>query len=144
MDDCEDNYKEMMNEEWLSNAIYDLCNPLTDSSPVDNVVNVYCERSSTPVSMQQMVTGKMTVETMNNNNSSSNRVVIQSSIDQRPVVVDQNNVDTVVNQSLIDSRPLVVDKINVGSSDTVVIDSDFKLFAIDYFKSGKISFLISH
>ena len=118
-----------------------------------NVVNVYCDRSSrnentsrssTPVSMQQMVTGQMTVETMDNNNTSSNRVVIQSSIDQRPVVVDQINVDTVVNQSLIDSRPLVVDEINVGSSDTVVIDSDFKLFAIDYFKSGKISFLISH
>ena len=118
-----------------------------------NVVNVFCDRnsrnentsrSSTPVSMQQMVTGQMTVETMDNNNTSSNRVVIQSSIDQRPVVVDQINVNTVVNQSMIDSRPLVLDEINVGSSDTVVIDSDFKLFAIDYFKSGKISFLISH
>ena len=46
-----------------------------------NVVNVYCERSSrnentsrssTPVSMQQMITGQMSVVTMNNNNSSSN------------------------------------------------------------------------
>ena len=46
-----------------------------------NVVNVYCDRSSrnentsrssTPVSMQHMVTGQMTVMTMNNNNSSNN------------------------------------------------------------------------
>jgi hypothetical protein len=119
-DDCEDHYNEMMNEDWIGDAIDDLCNPMTDSSPL--------------VSMQQMVTGQITVETMNNNNYSSNRVVI---IDQRPVVVDQINVDTVVNQSMIDSRTVVVDEINVGSSDTVVIDSDFKSFAIDYFKSGK-------
>ena len=49
-----------------------------DSKHHRNVVNVNCERSSrkentsrssTPVSMQHMVTGQMTVETMNNNNS---------------------------------------------------------------------------
>ena len=47
-----------------------------------NVVNVYCERSSrnentsrssTPVSMQQMITGQMTEGTMNNNSSSNSR-----------------------------------------------------------------------
>ena len=69
----------MINEEWFRDAVDDLCNPMADSSPADNVVNVYCERSSrnnntsrssTPVSMQQMVTCQMTVGTMNNNNSS--------------------------------------------------------------------------
>ena len=99
-----------MKEDWLSDAINDLCNPMTDSSPADNVVNIYCDRTS------------------RNENTSRN----------------STSVDTVVNPSMIDSRPVVVDEINVGSSDTVVIDSDFKLFAIDYFKSGKISFLILH
>jgi hypothetical protein len=46
-----------------------------------NVVNVYCERSSgnentsrssTPVSLQYMVTGEMTVRTIINNNYASN------------------------------------------------------------------------
>jgi hypothetical protein len=73
----------------MKNGLVMLWNPMTDSSPADNVVNDYCERSSrinntsrssTPVSMQQMVTGEMTVGTMNNNNYSSNRVVIQSYI----------------------------------------------------------------
>ena len=102
VDDNEDHNNEMMNEE----AVDDLCNPMTDSSPADNVVNVNCERrsrSSTPVSMQQMVTGEMTVGTMNNNNY-SDRVVIHSYIDPRPVVVDR------INQSMIDSRPVVVDR----------------------------------
>ena len=101
MDDSEDHYNEMMNEE----AVDDLC-PMTDSSPADNVVNVN-SRSST---RQQMVTGEMTVRTMKNNNYSSNinggfadRLVIHSYIDPRPVVVDQ------INQSMIDSRPVVVD-----------------------------------
>ena len=60
---------------------------MTDSSPADNIVNVYCERSSRnnntsrsskPVSMQQMVTGEMTVGTMNNNNYSSNNYSISN------------------------------------------------------------------
>ena len=93
-----------MKEDWLSDAINDLCNPITD------VVNIYCDRTS------------------RNKNTSRNSTPI----------------DTVVNPSMIDSRPVVVEEINVGSSDTVVIDSDFKSFAIDYFKSGKISFLILH
>jgi len=70
VNDYEDHYNEMMKEEWLGDAVDDLCNPMTDSSPADNVVNVYCERSSRnnntsrsskPVSTQQMVTGEMTV-----------------------------------------------------------------------------------
>ena len=52
-----------------------------DNNHRRNIVIVNCERSSrnentsrssTPVSMQQMITGQMTVGTMNNNNSSSN------------------------------------------------------------------------
>ena len=92
----------MFDEEWFADAVDDLCNPMTDSSPADideigvglsetdrtkdnevhrNVVNVYCEsssrnentsRSSTPVCMQQMVTGEMT---MTNNNYASNNNV---------------------------------------------------------------------
>ena len=54
---------------------------IKDNNHRRNVVNVYCDRSSrnentsrssTPVSMQQMITGQMSVVTMNNNNSSSN------------------------------------------------------------------------
>ena len=51
---------------------------IKDNNHRRNVVNVYCERSSrnenssTPVSMQQMITGQMSVVTMNNNNSTSN------------------------------------------------------------------------
>ena len=105
----------------------------------NNVVNVYCERSSrnentsrssTHVSMQQMVTGEMTVGTNNNFNYASN--------------INVGFADTVVIHSMIDSRPVVVDQINVGSSDTVVIESEFKSFVIDYFKAGEILFMISH
>ena len=54
---------------------------IKDNNHRRNVVNVYCDRSSrnentsrssTPVSMQQMITGQMSVVTMNNNNSTSN------------------------------------------------------------------------
>jgi hypothetical protein len=78
--------------------------------------------------MQQMVTGEMTVGTNNNFNYASN--------------INVGFADTVVIHSMIDSRPVVVDQINVGSSDTVVIDSDFKSFAIDYFRAGEISLLL--
>ena len=56
-------------------------NQTKDNNHRRNVVNVYCERSSrnentsrssTLVSMQQMITGQMSVVTMNNNSSSSN------------------------------------------------------------------------
>jgi len=86
VDDYEDQYNELMNEEWFGDAVDDLCNPMTDSSP------------------------------------SNVNVGFASHI----------NVDTVDNQ------------INVGSSKTVFIDSNFKSFAIDYFKAGKMLFLISH
>jgi hypothetical protein len=143
----------MLDEEWIADAIDDLYNPMTDSSPADI-------ESSTPVCIQHMVTGEMTVGTIINNNYASNSgrsnksqtpndprsivvdqinvdtVVNHSIIDSRPIVVDQINVDAVINHSIIDSRPVEVDQINVGSSDTVVIDSDFKLFAIDYFRAG--------
>ena len=109
MDDYENNYNELMKEDWLSDAINDLCNPMTSRNE-NSSRNIYCDRTS------------------RNENSSRN----------------STPVDTVVNPSMIDSRAVVVEEINVESSDTVVIDSDFKLFAIDYFKSGKISFLILH
>ena len=48
----------MLNEEWIADAIDDLCNPMTDSSPADI-------ESSTPVCIQHMVTGEMTVGTIN-------------------------------------------------------------------------------
>ena len=107
-----------------------------DNELQNNVVNVYCERSSrndrssTHVSMQQMVTGEMTVGTINNFNYASN--------------INVGFADTVVIHSMIDSRPVVIDQINVGSSDTVVIESEFKSFAIDYFKAGEILCMISH
>ena len=56
-------------------------NQTKDNNHRRNVVNDYCERSSrnentsrssTLVSMQQMITGQMSVVTMNNNSSSSN------------------------------------------------------------------------
>ena len=88
VNDYEDHYNEMMKEEWLGDAVDDLCNPMTDSA--DNFVNAYCERSSRnnktsrsskPVSTQQMVAGEMTVGTMNNyssNNYSSNNYSISN------------------------------------------------------------------
>jgi len=86
VNDYEDHYNEMMKEEWLGDAVDDLCNLMTDSSPADNVVNVYSSRnnntsrSSKPVSTQQMVTGEMTVGTMNNNNYSSNNYSISNTV----------------------------------------------------------------
>jgi hypothetical protein len=150
----------MLDEDWIADAIDDICNPMTDSSPAD------IERCPPAVSFQHMFTGELTVGTMINNNYASNSggssriqtsndprpivvdqinvdaVVNHSIIDSRPIVVDQINVDAVVNHSIIDSRPVEVDQINVGSSDTVVIDSDFKSFAIDYFRAGEISLLL--
>ena len=34
VDDYEDQYNELMNEEWFGDAVDDLCNPMTDSSPL--------------------------------------------------------------------------------------------------------------
>ena len=44
VDDYEDHHNEMMNEEWLGGAVDDLCYPMTDLSPADNVVNVLREK----------------------------------------------------------------------------------------------------
>jgi len=77
-----------------SSTLVSMQQMVTGQMTVGTMNNKYS--SSKPVSMQQMVAGQMTVGTMNYNNYSSNRVIIQSYIDQRPVVVD-----TVVNKSML-------------------------------------------
>ncbi len=56
----------MLDEDWIADAIDDLCNPMTDSSPAD------IERCPPAVSFQHMFTGELTVGTMINNNYASN------------------------------------------------------------------------
>lgn len=114
------------------------------------VLNVYSQRSSnSPVCFQNVFTGGGTIGTINytkNHASSSarnSRCSSLSDFNDIPLPHDINDlcnpmiVSSLADVDQIDSRPAVVDERNDDSSDSVMIDSEFRSVAVDYFKLGE-------
>lgn len=109
------------------------------------VISVFPQRSSnSPVCFQNVFTGGGTIGTINYTSSGArnNRCSSLSDFYDIPLPHDINDlcnpmiVPSLADVDQIDSRPAVVDERNGESSDSVMIDSEFKSVAIDYFKQG--------